>query len=191
MKITLRNIKRIKKLQFEIPSVGVWIVAGLNGCGKTSLLAALHRIRNPYAFQNYYRSGKLHHKVDSYENAEIEYSTPGGTVTYRYGGQRWRATPRKNAALLSQSSFPHVAYVEANGKRIEPLADEIMPRRIKAASSDIRQFMKEVLEDAKWDQLKYVNTKRGRGHKAFLIQYEVNAKEPFKNNIYTECGRIA
>ena len=44
MRVTLRNIKRIRELPFDLPDAGVWIVTGLNGSGKTSLFAAIYLV---------------------------------------------------------------------------------------------------------------------------------------------------
>ena len=52
MKITLTKIKKVKKLEFTLPIQGVYLITGLNGSGKTSLLAALYRIGSRNAFQN-------------------------------------------------------------------------------------------------------------------------------------------
>lgn len=173
MKVVLRNVKSIRQLEFDLPSTGVWLVTGLNGSGKTSLFAALYRIGAQHAFQKYYRTSPLERRMDSYSDAEIEYSVDGEVVSYHYGGQRWRATPRRNAALLSQTPYSTVEFIEANGERIEPFADEIQARRLQDASDEIRSFMQHVLGDDKWATLKYVNTQRGRGNDAFIIPYQV------------------
>lgn len=176
MKVTLRNIKKIRELPFDLPDAGVWIVTGLNGSGKTSLFAAIYRIGAQHAFQRYYRTSPLERRIDSYADAEIEYSISGNSVKYHYGGQRWRATPRRNADLLADFPFASVEFVEANGERIEPFADEIQARRLKIAPPDMRLFMAEVLADTKWNDLKYVNTRRGVGSDAYIIPYQDSGK---------------
>ncbi|MFP8778989.1 ATP-dependent nuclease [Hydrogenophaga sp. RWCD_12] len=172
MIITLRNIKKIKKLEFHMPAPGVWVLTGLNGTGKTSLFASLYRIGAQHAFQKFYKTSPNENRLDSYDNAEIEYKIDGESAKYHYGGQRWRATPRRNAALLDQSPYASVEYVEASGKRIEPYPDEIQPRRLRAAEKNVRDFLSAVLADQKWDSLKYVNTRRGVGNDAYLIPYQ-------------------
>ena len=54
MKITIKDIKNIKKLEFEMPNKdnGVYALTGTNGSGKTTLLATIARIKNKYAFLN-------------------------------------------------------------------------------------------------------------------------------------------
>ena len=159
-----------------MPEAGVWILTGLNGSGKTSLFASIYRIGAQHAFQRFYKTSPLEHKLDSYADAEIEYEINGSIVKYHYGGQRWRATPRKNANLFNQSPYTSIEYIEASGDRIEPFADEIQPRRIRDASEEIKTFLSIVLGDQKWNNLKHVNTRRGVGNGAYLIPYQLGGK---------------
>lgn len=171
MKITLEKLKKIEKLEFEIPDQGVWLITGLNGSGKTSLLAALFRIGSSHAFQRYYRTSTFEDKLDSFSAAKITYRINGNEVSYAYGGKRWRATPSRNSKLFQDFPYNSVRFIEANGSRIEPFADEIRPRSVRRAPEDIRAFMEYVLDDSKWSNLKYVNTRRGVGSEAYLLPY--------------------
>jgi ABC-type branched-subunit amino acid transport system ATPase component len=176
MIITLRNIKRIRELRFEIPNPGVWVLTGLNGSGKTSLFASIYRIGAQHAFQKFYKTSPLEHRLDSYVTTEIEYEINGEVAKYHYGGQRWRATPRKNANLFDQSPYPSIEYIEASGDRIEPFPEEIQPRRLRPAPPAIRSFLTHVLGDEKWTNLQYVNTRRGVSNDAYLIPYKVGTR---------------
>lgn len=155
-----------------MPAQGVWVLTGLNGTGKTSLLASLYRIGAQHAFQKFYKSSPHEDRLDSYGNAEIEYRIRNESAKYRYGGKRWRATPRRNANLLAQAPYASVEYIEASGDRIEPYPDEIQTRRPRPADQKIREFLNFVLADEKWESLKYVNTRRGTGNEAYLIPYQ-------------------
>src|SRR5476649_1468396 len=104
MHISINNVKKISKLDFELPAPGVWILTGENGSGKTCLLAAIYRIKAQHSFQKYYRTSPSESKLDSYDEASVIYTINGNSVTYSYGGQRWRATPRANSSLLDH--FP-------------------------------------------------------------------------------------
>ena len=184
MKLRLENIKGVALLEFSVPSTGVWVLAGRNGTGKSTLLAALLRIRNSYAFQRYFQTSPLANRVDLYENASVTYEINNRSVTYRYGGQRWRATPRANAGLFNDFPYPAIEYLEANSDRIEPFADEIRHNRFRDAGQSLKDFLCEVLDDNKWSDLKYLNTRRGTGNLAYLIPYRAHARAPW--NYYSE-----
>lgn len=190
MIVTLRNIKNIRELQFEIPEPGVWVLTGLNGSGKTSLFASIYRIGAQHAFQRFYKTSPLEHRLDSYANAEIEYQINGEVAKYHYGGQRWRATPRRNANLFEQSPYASIEYIEASGDRIEPFKDEIEPRRLRVAPIEIRSFLTQVLDDAKWENLKYVNTRRGVSNDAYLIPYQVGGRNYYFSEKSFSLGEL-
>lgn len=172
MKVTLKNIKKIKELEFHLPGRGVHLLTGLNGSGKTSLLAALFRIGSKHAFQKYYKTSTFESSLDSFDSSRIAYEINNKEVVYRYGGKRWRPTPSKNSELFSEFPYKDVKFVEANGKRIEPFADEIKVRSVLSVPTEVSSFMTHILKDDKWSNLKYVNTRRGVGSKAYLIPYK-------------------
>lgn len=171
MKVKIANVKSITALEFNIPAPGVWVITGLNGSGKTSLFGALYRLGSQNAFQKYYRNNSALDQVDSFADSKIEYCLGGDSVSYRYGGQRWRATPRSKAALLKKFPFSTVDYIEANGARIEPYPDEVKDLKHKPAKKPVKDFLTLVLGDSKWDRLCYVNTRRGQGSDAYLVPY--------------------
>ncbi|MCQ9473389.1 AAA family ATPase [Pseudomonas alliivorans] len=190
MKVTLSNVKSVKNLEFEIPQRGVWVVTGLNGSGKTSLFGALYRLGAQHAFQKYYKNNSSLDQVDSFNDARIQYSIGGVDVVYRYGGQRWRATPRSNAYLLKKFPFKTVDYIEANGSRVEPFPDEVKDLRNHLAKKDVREFMADVLGDSKWQRLCYVNTRRGQGNDAYLIQTVVDGVKTFYSEKNFSLGEL-
>ncbi len=190
MIVTLKNIKRIGELRFEIPGPGVWVLTGLNGSGKTSLFASIYRVHAQHAFQKFYKTSPLEHRLDSYDTTEIEYEINEEVVKYHYGGQRWRATPRRNAKLFDQSPYPSIEYIEASGDRIEPFPDEIQPRRLRHASAPIKSFLEYVLGDAKWGNLQYVNTQRGVSSDAYLIPYKVGGRNYYFSEKSFSLGEL-
>ena len=190
MEVTLKNIKKIKELTFKIPEKGVWVLTGLNGSGKTSLFASIYRIGAQHAFQRFYKTSPLEYKLDSYALSEIEYKLGGQAVKYRYGGQRWRATPRRNANLFKSSPYSLVEYIEASGDRIEPFPDEIQPRRLRDAKDQVKDFLSYVLGDDKWNNLKHVNTRRGVGNDAYLIPYQIAGKNYYYSEKSFSLGEL-
>lgn len=190
MIIELENIKGIRRLDFEVPGEGLWLLTGLNGCGKSTLLAALYRINNGRAFQDYFRTSATQSRVDTFKNSRVRYKINGEEVTYSYRGKRWPPTPRRNAAILNDFPYPAIRFIEANSDRIEPYADEIVPRRIRNASDNIKEFMCSVLDDCKWQNLKYVNTRRGTGNQAFILPYRVERETHYYSEKNFSLGEL-
>lgn len=190
MKISLENIKKVKGLEFTLPNQGVYLITGLNGSGKTSLLAALYRIGSRHAFQKYYKTSLFESRLDSFENSKIKYEINDEEVTYRYGGQRWRPTPSRNSELFNEFPYTSVKFVEANGKRVEPFADEIRFRSVKSVSAEISNFMSYILNDPKWNNLKYVNTRRGVGSQAYLVPYRKDGQTHYYSEKNFSLGEL-
>ncbi|WP_068858926.1 ATP-dependent nuclease [Perlucidibaca aquatica] len=190
MRIELENLKGISNLEFDIPNSGLWLLTGLNGSGKTSLLAALYRIRHSRAFQDHYKTTATQDKLDTFKDAKIRYKINNQEVTYSYGGKRWPPTPRINAKILSLFPYPSIYFIQANGARIEPYAEEIIPRRIYQASNEMKDFLSSVLHDNKWNDLKFVNTRRGTGSQAFLVPYRAGRETHYYSEKNFSLGEL-
>ena len=190
MKLKIENLKHIRSLEFEIPLQGVWLLTGLNGSGKTSLLAAIYRMKEPSAFQKYYRTSALHY-YDSFQDSRITYHINNKTVTYKYGSERWRPTPNNQSKLFDDVCFPEIRFIEVNAKRVEPSLHDLQkkPKTITVQDETIK-FMKEVLDNNKWDQLKYINTQRGTGNKAYIIPYQRNGRGYFFSEKNFSLGEL-
>ena len=148
MKVKIENLKHIKSLEFELPPKGVWLLTGLNGSGKTSLLAALYRIKNSIAYQKYFRTSSLNN-FDTFLDSKISYTINNETVTYKYSGERWRATPAKHSNLFDNVLYPIVKFIEVNAKRVEPSLHDIQaqPRSVRSVNQSTIDFIKTVLND--------------------------------------------
>lgn len=172
MKLKIENLKHIRSLEFELPPKGVWLLTGLNGSGKTSLLAALYRIKNSTAYQKYFRTSALNN-YDSFIDSKISYTINHQTVTYKYSGQRWSPTPSKYSNLFNEFPYPAVNFIEVNAKRVEPSLHDIQAQpRVRSVNSTTIDFLKTVLNDTKWANLKFINYTRGIGNRAYLIPYQ-------------------
>jgi energy-coupling factor transporter ATP-binding protein EcfA2 len=168
--VEIQVLRHIKSLTFEIPGPGVYLLSGTNGAGKTSLLACLHRIGSSQAFPRHFRSSTQSQILDNFAKAQITYTLNGESVTYGYAGERWVPRPRKNSALLHNFGYPEVVYIGATADRITPRPEDFLPRRLGAASAEIRDAANHIFSTSKFDGLKVINLTRGPGNKAFLLQ---------------------
>ena len=178
-KIWITKVKNIESLEFEIPNPGVYVLTGTNGSGKTTLLAALNRIGNKNAFANFFKTTPNESKLDFFGESSISYETSNKKVVYNYGNTRWSPTPKSNSKLLTEFGFPDVRFIAADSKRIEATQDELKPTRIRPAENFVINDIVRILGSSKFENLKYVNTKRGAGNRAYLILRKHNNK-----NIY-------
>ena len=167
-RITIKKLKTLNELVFEVPKAGLFLLCGANGTGKSSLLACLHRIGFPNAFPDAFRTSRVSALLDSFSDTEITYSVGARSVKYIYGGQRWVPNPRKNASVLNDFGFSSVLHIGANAARIEPRPEDFKPNRVKDASNFIRAHAKTILDSEKFGSLKVVNVKRGMTN-AFLL----------------------
>ena len=164
--ITVRNLKNITSLEYEIPNrPGVYVITGMNGCGKTSLLVAIHRIAHGNAFkENYLQAAD---GMDAYANSEVKYSIDGDQVTYKHRNSRWVPTPRRKSAILPQSGITNSRLISTSGLRF------FMPEKSKipvgrhtyhTVSDTIINGMNTILNTHKFSNLKFIqlNMRLGR-----------------------------
>lgn len=168
VKVSISNLKSIKQLEFDVPMQGAYILTGANGCGKTSLLVALHRMGAPNAFQTGFPGAKQANGIDGLEDAIISYAVNGKDVSYRYNDIRWSATPKSNSKLISRA-FSEVQFLKADSSRVEPTPNELKGVRKYPANLDLKNFLNSVFDTDKFD-LMYKVKLRGRNAEAHLIE---------------------
>jgi energy-coupling factor transporter ATP-binding protein EcfA2 len=178
-KLTITNLKNISSLNFEIPSPGAYLLTGTNGSGKTTLLTCLSRLRNSGAFQKGFRSSANPH-LDSHRGASVRYEIDNDLVTYTYVEERWAPLPRRNSGLLAKCGFPEVTYIAADGDRVEPKKDEFSPRRVKLTEKSLRNYLNEIFDTERFNDLCYINLTRGGQNRAYLIRQT----RPGKQTLY-------
>ena len=166
-KVTITKLKSIKRLEFDVPTKGAFIVTGANGCGKTSLLTCLHRIGNRFAFQTGLPGGRQMSGIDGLADATIHYLIDGKEVSYRYNQIRWSATPKVNSQLVAKA-FKEVLFLKADSSRVEPTQEDLKGAKKLAADEALRAFMNSVFDTTKFNLLFKINL-RGRGTAAHLI----------------------
>ena len=168
-KLTIKNLKHIKSLEFEVPGPGAYLLTGSNGSGKTSLLTCLSRLRNSGAFPRGFRSS-THKNLDTHRGASIKYEIGTESVLYSYVEERWAPLPRKNSHLLATCGYPEVAYIAADADRVEPQKQEFSPRRVQSAPEKIKVAMNQIFSTSKFSELCFLNLSRGGHTKAYLIK---------------------
>jgi len=181
--ITIQKLRHIRRLEFKIPSTGVWLLTGANGTGKTSLLACLRRIGYGNAFPKHFPASQKSDKLDSFEGSSVKYEFRGREVTYRYGKERWTPTPKANSRLLGEIGYPAVLYIAADAKRIEPRQDDFQPRRVRAAHAEIIAAANRIFDTTKFEALKTINPRTGVGSDAFLMELAPAPGRPVRHYI--------
>lgn len=159
--ITIRNIKHLENLKFEIPETpGVYVLTGSNGSGKTTLMTCLLRIGWYRAFQDNFKVGN--ERIDSYKG-EVIYTVGANSVSYRHAGTRWSPTPKRNRSLFNQFGFPEVRFLPATGNRLFIQEQNINPSDFRAVDAQLKSDLNSLLETNKFDNLRYVQTASTRG----------------------------
>lgn len=179
VKVSIRNLKSIQSLDFDVPMNGAFLITGANGCGKTSLLVALHRMGASNAFQTGFPGARQSNGIDGLEDAVISYEVNGKSVSYKYNDVRWSATPKANSYLVGKA-FSEVKFLKADSSRVEPTANELKGIRKYPANKALITFLNAVFDTDKFDDLCKVNL-RGRKVEAHLIEV---SKPGSKNKFY-------
>ena len=168
--IEITNLRGIDFLEFEMPRPGVWLLTGENGCGKTTLLAAMRRIGFSNAFQAHFPASKESERLDDFSSSAIRYRPKKKDVTYVRGDVRWVPTPRRNANVLQEFAYSSVEFVGATPDRIAPREDDFQPKRIRKVSQNIVDAANVIFSTDRFDKLRVVNIARGQ-NPAYIFQY--------------------
>lgn len=163
--IEINKLKDIKNMQFEIPEEkGVYLIAGPNGCGKTTLLVCLDRICNGLAFANGFSKTSSWSAADQYDNANICYKIDGKQVEYKKKIAKWAPTPRKNSEkILNKFGFSTSVFIRADSKRIDVKNDDLRAGNLTSVDSDVKQTLNTIFETDKYERLQRVKNTNGRG----------------------------
>lgn len=172
--VEITNLRNIRKLRFEIPDRGVWVLTAGNGAGKTSLLACLRRIGHSNAFPVHFPSSLRSARLDNHSSGVVTYEINGETVEYAYRGERWTPRPRSNSHLFQRFGYPSVTYIGATAERITPRPEDFDTHHIRAASRVIIDAANAIFDTTKFSMLRTINLTRGVGNDAFVLAIEGN-----------------
>lgn len=167
--IEISNLRNIRKLRFEIPDRGVWLLTAANGAGKTSLLGCIRRIGQPNAFPIHFPTSLKSDRLDNHSQGSVTYEINGDTVEYAYRGERWTPRPRSMSSLLESLGYASVKYVGATAERITPRPEDFNIRNVRAAAKAVIDGANQIFETSKFSQLKTINLTRGAGNDAFVL----------------------
>lgn len=167
-KILIENTKGIRRLEFAFPeATGVYLLAGANGVGKTTLLICMERICNSLAFARGFSTARYLNAVDQFENASILYETSDMRIRFRKKTARWAPTPRTGSSSLLQSfGYSDVIFVRADSKRIDISQDDLRAGCFVAADSEIKDTLNALMETQKYSRLMRLRNTNGRGRQA-------------------------
>ncbi len=182
VQVTINSLKGIKSLVFDVPMEGAFVITGANGCGKTSLLTALHRMGARNAFQKGLPGTRKKSGIDGIEDTSIQYNVNEKSVVYRYNNTRWSATPKSNSTLVGQP-FSEVLFLKADSSRVEPTQNEVRGVKKQQADAKLRGFMNAVFDTTRFDKLHQIRL-RGRNLIAHLI--DKSSPTDKKKSYYSE-----
>lgn len=187
--ITIENVRNIRRLEFDIPDRGVWLLTAANGGGKSSLLACLRRIGYRQAFPVHFPTSQRSNRLDNFDNATVEYRINGETVRYTYSGVRWVPIPKRNSQLFSQFGYADVVYVGATAERITPKPGDFDTGRVQAAPRYIVSNANRIFGTDRYSLLRSVNLTRGGWNRAFVMAHD-DAPRTYHSENHFSMGEL-
>lgn len=162
--ISISNLKDVEKLDFTIPeNKGVYLIAGSNGCGKTTLLVCLDRICNSMAFAIGFSSTSSWDAADQYGDAIVTYRVDKKSVSYKKAQARWAPTPKKDSVILEDFGFSGSAFIRADAQRIAVKQDDLKSGNLTTVDRNVKDTLNEIFETNKYDRLMRLKNTNGRG----------------------------
>ena len=188
VKIRIKNLKNIVSLDYTLPNQsGVYVITGLNGCGKTSLLVAINRITYPNAFRDYYMQARS--DIDTYSRSQISYVAGDSTIVYKHRNQRWVPSPRGSQGLRNLTGISETLFIPTSNMRFFIPEKSKIPGgnlRYRNASQEMVTTLNSILSTAKFSDLKFVQINRRLGRRPRPYRSDVLYAIKTAANTYTE-----
>jgi len=188
--VSIRNLRNIERLDFDLPGEGVWLLSGSNGSGKTTLLACLRRIGYGNAFPAHFPSSLQSDALDNFSSTKIIYSVNDEEVEYAYRGERWAPRPRRNSHLLQEFGYQSVIYIGATAERITPRPEDFNPRRVVGAPEQLIAAENRIFETEKFNDLRTINLTRGAGNQAFVLRVRTAPRAHYHSEKQFSLGEL-
>jgi len=183
IKIEITQLKAINFLEWELKNdKGIYVIAGENGAGKSSLLISLAKLVQPAI---------LHHEFigKGYENTIIKYTINGNEINY-IKDPNWKQKSSDKFNTLKLNG--HIESSILTGNRFKPidyyirndLEIDIENDKISKAHDFIIENMNYILlgkkqeEESKFDSLYFIISKRKR------LQIDEEDKKTYENKTY-------
>jgi predicted ATPase len=175
-RIVISSLRNIKRLEFDIPDRGVWVLTANNGGGKSSLLACLRRIGYRLSFPVHFPASQRSDRLDNFANASVQYELNGESVTYTYSGVRWVPIPKRNSYLFENFGYSDVLYIGATAERITPRPGDFDPSRVTRAAPYLIENANRIFDTERFSDLRRVNLTRGQWNRAFVMAHNNNPR---------------
>lgn len=185
--ITLSSIKGIANMKFTLPdNSGVFLIAGENGIGKTTLLVCLERICNNYAFAKGFASTSSWTSADQYTDARVKYEIDGDSIIYKKKKAKWAPTPRNNnAKFLEKYGFSSSVFIRADSRRIDIKQDDLRAGNFTSVDKGVKEALNEIFETKKYDRLQRLKNSNGKGRGAVFF-YVIREGGGVSTSYYSE-----
>lgn len=188
-KVTISDLRNIKRMEFDIPDRGVWVLTAGNGGGKSSLLACLRRIGYRLAFPVHFPTSQRSSRLDNFENASVNYELNQVSVTYAYSGTRWVPTPKRNANLFQKFGYADVVYIGATAERITPKPGDFDPTKVRKAETYLIDNANNIFDTDRFSNLKRVNLTRGQWNRAFVMAHD-DSRRTYHSEAHFSMGEL-
>ena len=161
--IKIKGIKGIKEFSYTLPAIsGVYLLTGANGTGKTTLLSALNRMGNSFAFSNYFNNDQIS------SDHSIVYKIGSETVNYQRKKKRWTPIPRTQSKLIEKYKYHQSYYLTATGLRLYQQSTFKLSKTKYAVSDEMVIAMNYIFNTDRFSNLQYIKVKAIKGRQTML-----------------------